>query len=68
MMSDTGLTMAAKMKTKNISVAKGKRKEQDQGLKLAEDLVSDDLGDSLYKFLGVEEAEQHENKNDSEEG
>ena len=61
MMSDTGLTMAAK-KTKNISIAKGKRKEQDQGLKLAEDLLIDDLGDSLYKFLGVEEAEQHENK------
>ena len=61
MMSDTGLTIAAK-RTKNISIAKGKRKEQDQGLKLAEDLVIDDLGDSLYKFLGVEEAEQHENK------
>ena len=42
MMLDTGLTMAAK-KTKNISIAKGKRKEQDQGLKLAEDLVIDDL-------------------------
>ena len=61
MMSDTGLTMAAK-KTKNISIAKGKRKEQGQGLKLAEDLVIDDLVGSLYKFLGVEEAEQHENK------
>ena len=43
-------------------MAKGKRKEQDQGLKLAEDLVIDDLGDSLYKFLGIEEVEQHENK------
>ena len=61
MMSDTGLTMAAK-KTKNISIAKEKRKEQDQGLKLAEDFVIDDQGDSLYKFLGVEEAGQHENK------
>ena len=62
MMSDTGLTMAAAKKTKNISIAKEKRKEQNQGLKLAEDLVIDDLGGSLYKFLGVEEAEQHENK------
>ena len=36
--------------------------EKDIGLKLSEDVTIEDLGDRLYKFLGVEEAEQHENK------
>ena len=58
---DMGLSMAAK-KTKTISMARGKRVEKDVGLKLSEDVTIEDLGDRLYKFLGVEEAEQHENK------
>ena len=36
--------------------------EKDVGLKLSEDVMIENLGDRLYKFLGVEEAEQHENK------
>ena len=36
--------------------------EKDVGLKLSEDVMVEDLGDRLYKFLGAEEAEQHENK------
>ena len=58
MMDDMGLTMAAK-KTKTITVVKGKRVE---GLQLADDVVIEDIGDNLYKFLGVNEVEQQENK------
>ena len=36
--------------------------EKDVGLKLSEDVMFEDLGDRLSKFLGVEEAEQHGNK------
>ena len=36
--------------------------EKDVGLKLSEDVTIEDLSDRLYKFLGIEEAEQHENK------
>ena len=61
MMEDMGLSMAAK-KTQTISMARGKRVEKDVGLKLSEDVTIEDLGDRLYKFLEVEEAEQHENK------
>ena len=61
MMDDMGLTMAAK-KTKTITMVRGKRVEKDEGLQLADDVVIGDLGNNLYKFLGVDEAEQQENK------
>ena len=61
MMEDTGLLMAAK-KPQTISMARRKRVEKDVGLKLSEDVTIEDLGDRLYRFLRVEEAEQHENK------
>ena len=61
MMDNMGLTMAAK-KTKTITMVRGKRVEKDEGLQLADDVVIEDLGDNLYKFLGVDEAEQQENK------
>ena len=61
MMDDMGLTMAAK-KTKTITMVRGKSVEKDEGLQLADDVVIEDLGDNLYKFLGVDEAEQQENK------
>ena len=61
MMEDMGLSMVEK-KPKTISMARGKRMEKDVGLKLSEDVTIEDQGDRLYKFLGVEEAEQHENK------
>ena len=60
MMDDMGLTIAAK-KTKTITMVRGKRVEKDEGLQLADDVI-EDLGNNLYKFLGVDEAEQQENK------
>ena len=59
MMDDMGLTMAAK-KTKTITMVRGKCVEKDEGLQLAD--IIEDLVDNLYKFLGVDEAEQQENK------
>ena len=61
MMEDTGLSMSAK-KTKTISITRGKRVEKDVNLQLSQDVTIKDLGDNLCKFLGVEEAEQQENK------
>ena len=49
-------------KNEIISMAREKRLEKDVGLKLSEDVTIEDLSDRLYKFLGIEEAEQHENK------
>ena len=61
MMDNMGLTMAAK-KTKTITMVRGKRVEKNEGLQLVDDVVTEDLGDNLYKFLGVDEPEQQENK------
>ena len=51
MMGDMGLSRAAK-KTKTTSMARGKRVNKEEGLKLSDDVI-EDLGDNLYKFLGV---------------
>ena len=61
MMDNMGLTVAAK-KTKTITMVRGKCVEKDEGLQLADDVVIEDLGDNLYNFLGVDEAEQQKNK------
>ena len=69
MMDAMGLSMAGK-KTKTISMARGKvmsfhnllyqikyDDDDDDGLQLYDDMVIKDPGDSLYKFLGIEEGE-----------
>ena len=43
-------------------MAKRKRVDKEGGLQLSDDMVIGDLGDSLYKFVGVEEGEMQENK------
>ena len=53
--------MAAK-KTKTITMVRGERVEKEEGLQLADDVVIEDLGDNLYKFLHVDEAKQQESK------
>ena len=61
MMEDVGLSMAAK-KTKTISMARRKRVDKEEGLRLSDDMVIEDLANSLYKFVGVEEGAMQENK------
>ena len=61
MLEDMGLSTAAK-KIKTISMARGKRVEKEEGLKLSDDMVIEDQGDSLYKLVGVEEGKVQENK------
>ena len=46
MMENMDLSMAAK-KTKTISMARGKRVDKEKGLQLSDDMVMEDLGDSL---------------------